>query len=649
AIIFLHLGKKLNIPSHYLLRWFYRLDQRANLWLERHWSATNINLRNRWSWQQVFFFTFVCLLVILPISGFHYYQKLNKTKGLVLGISQEAVRNLESGWQVLQQGDWTTAREKFQRAKFNFNSAQKELLNYHQGLLTLSKNIPYYGEQLSVGSKLLNIGDAVASIVTAMADIDAATGEQNPTQLLTNLHNRAVYIQQRYAEIKPLIAEINPNVLPKEYRSLFYLWQNSNEKIAQYINELQDFTVWLNNFLGQDQPKRYLLLFQNSNELRATGGFIGSFGLLDVANGQIKKLDIPGGGSYDLKGQLKEFVYAPYPMQLIENRWFFWDANWWPDWPTVAKKVSWFYEKSGGPTVDGVIAINSDALIDWLKILPTINLPEYQKDINANNVIMSLQHYSEFEYDKETNKPKQIIADLAKALLENSSKLSPTELLAFGKLLNQQLGSRQIQIYLADQKQQQQVEKLGWSGNIQDSKSDYLLVVNQNIAGGKTEKVVKQKIDYQLSVGPDLYLIAKTAITRDHQGNPNDIFERQRNVSFVRIYVPLGAELISIEGATPPDNKLFSREKIELQPDRDLMEQDGINYFQSFDQYYTVQQFNKQVYGQWLMVDPGESKTITFTYRLPISITKIENSNFYQNLLFATKYHLTYSLLLQKQ
>lgn len=649
AVVFLKTGKKLHIPARYLLNGFYRIDQRANKWLARHWPSPGSALYSRRSWQQVAFFMLVCILIILPISGFHYYQQLNKTKGVVLGISQEAVRNLESGWQILQKGDWPAAQEKFQRAKYNFSSAQKELLNYHQGLLAISKTIPYYGEQLSTGTKLLKIGDTVAGVVAAMADLETAPGQQNPGQLLTNLNSKAAYIQQRYAEIQPLIAEIDPNVLPAEYRSLFSLWQESNNKIAQYISELQDFSLWLNTFLGQEQPKRYLLLFQNSNELRATGGFIGSFGLLDIANGQIKKLDIPGGGSYDLKGQLKEFVYAPYPLQLIEQRWFFWDANWWPDFPTAAQKISWFYEKSGGPTVDGVIAVNSDALIDWLRLLPTIELEQYQKNINADNAIMSLQHYAEFEYDKTTNKPKQIIADLAKVLLENSNQLKPAEMLTFAKLLNQQLAERKLQIYLSDPQQQKQVEKFGWSGAVKNSDQDYLMVVNENIAGGKTEKVVKQKVDYQLAVGPDLYLIARTSITRTHQGNAQDVFERQRNVSFVRIFVPLGAELISVEGATPPDSNLFKKEKIVLEPDRDLMKQDGINYFQSFDKYYAAQQFSKQVYGQWLMVDVGESKTISFTYRLPIKVNKLENNNFYQNLIFPTKYELAYSLLIQKQ
>jgi hypothetical protein len=42
--------------------------------------------------------------------------------------------------------------------------------------------------------------------------------------------------------------------------------------------------------LGQNQWQRYLVIFLNNNELRASGGFMGSYALVDIDRGQIKKL-----------------------------------------------------------------------------------------------------------------------------------------------------------------------------------------------------------------------------------------------------------------------------------------------------------------------------------------------------------------------
>ena len=44
-------------------------------------------------------------------------------------------------------------------------------------------------------------------------------------------------------------------------------------------------------FLGTNQNKRYLLVFQNNAEMRASGGFIGSFALVDLAGGKIKNIE----------------------------------------------------------------------------------------------------------------------------------------------------------------------------------------------------------------------------------------------------------------------------------------------------------------------------------------------------------------------
>ena len=67
--------------------------------------------------------------------------------------------------------------------------------------------------------------------------------------------------------------------------------------------------------------------------------------------------------------------------------WTMHDANWFPNFPTSAEKVSWFYEKTGGRTVDGVIAITPELLRDLLAITGPIDMPEYDKTINADNFI----------------------------------------------------------------------------------------------------------------------------------------------------------------------------------------------------------------------------------------------------------------------
>ena len=97
------------------------------------------------------------------------------------------------------------------------------------------------------------------------------------------------------------------------------------------MNEIVSLSSALDSVFGDKQLKRYLIVFQNNNEIRPTGGFMGSFALVDIQKGKILNIDIPGGGTYDLKGQMKKEVEPPLPLQLSNNRWEFQDANWFPD------------------------------------------------------------------------------------------------------------------------------------------------------------------------------------------------------------------------------------------------------------------------------------------------------------------------------
>jgi hypothetical protein len=171
----------------------------------------------------------------------------------------------------------------------------------------------------------------------------------------------------------------------------------------------------------------------------------------------------------------------------------------------------------------------------------------------------------------------------------------------------------------------------------------------QNIGGGKTDAVIAQTIDYSLLVGADDYLIARAKVIRQHNGDPEDAFTRQRNVAFIRVYVPLGSELISIDGATPPAEELFKTIPDDYRADGDLITLEGENYYFPFTQYYETEQFGKQVFGQWLMVDQGETAEIVFNYRLPIKLEREVKSSGLAAWFTPQERKLNYSLYFEKQ
>jgi hypothetical protein len=78
-------------------------------------------------------------------------------------------------------------------------------------------------------------------------------------------------------------------------------WIDNSKNIVEVLIETIDV---LPDFLGVGNEKKdYLVLLQNEMELRATGGFIGSYGILSFQNGRLMGFDIKD--VYEADGQLK--------------------------------------------------------------------------------------------------------------------------------------------------------------------------------------------------------------------------------------------------------------------------------------------------------------------------------------------------------
>jgi len=121
--------------------------------------------------------------------------------------------------------------------------------------------------------------------------------------------------------------------------------------------------------LGADRPRTYLLLFQNEDELRATGGFVSAVGRATIDAGKIISLTVED--SYAVDDFTTPYPDAPAPMldYMGIDLWVLRDSNWSPDFPVAARQAISLYTQTRGGTIDGVIALNQqvvEALVDGL-------------------------------------------------------------------------------------------------------------------------------------------------------------------------------------------------------------------------------------------------------------------------------------------
>ncbi len=302
------------------------------------------------------------------------------------------------------------------------------------------------------------------------------------------------------------------------------------------------------NILKLFRSGKYLVLFQNNAEMRPSGGFIGSFAIIEFSNYKIKNINF-NTNIYKLDQAFtsEHFVPSPMPLALINNnKWALRDSNFAASYPEAASQVEWFYNQESGESVDGVIAINASVVNDLLKITGPINLSNYDTSISSDNFFTELTTQIEKDYyqsstNRDVNEPKSILKDLLPELAHRLMQQNKIELI---KKIYSEIEEKQVLFYSNDSNIQNAILAENWGGEIRQTPSDYLTVNNANVGGNKSSLSIKESLDYKVS-REDGGLIANLTITRSHFGTnvwPNGI-----NYNYARILVPSGSTLLSTE------------------------------------------------------------------------------------------------------
>jgi hypothetical protein len=265
-------------------------------------------------------------------------------------------------------------------------------------------------------------------------------------------------------------------------------------------------------------------------------------------------------------------------------------------------------------------------------------------------------------YDLAENKPKKVIGQLMQKLMTQiPERLDRDKFMAILSSIQQDLNEKQILIYLQDSDLQAEVEARNWAGKIKDTDKDYLEVVDTNIGGGKSDRTMTENIDQRAEVQADGTIIDTVKITRANTASSTALFAGERNVDWMRVYVPAGSQLLAATGFNAPNQIYFTTpDATRGVVDPDVAAEEGNNAVVDAANASTTvySDSGKTVFANWSMVDPGQSVTLTLKYQLPFKLTgdsaPIATSTGLQGIIdkyvqSQNKNLLVYSLMAQKQ
>ncbi len=579
-------------------------------------------------------FSGASLVVFASVFGFGFAKKGLAIKNSVTGQGQAAYVALAQAKDNILNQNFQQSMTDFSDAYGKFNEISGEINSLGGVLVKVSQYLPFLSK-LSSGNALAQAGKDVSQMGILAGQVAQeldnlknplpGTGNgSNPVSLLKifqEIDGNAKQIDALLKDTENNLSLVNVDDIPADQRDTFVALKGKLPEIETYVDSFVNNSQIFTDVLGGNGPRKYLFLFQNNQEMRATGGFIGTYGELDIFNGKVDKFFMDG--IYDPDGQLTEKIVPPVPIQKISAAWSLHDSNWFPNFPTSAEEAMSFYEKDGGPTVDGVITMTPVVMQKLLAVAGPIDMPDYGVTVDQNNFYSLIEQEVQVDYNKTENKPKQILSDLAPKIMNKLFSAKDFSTLSkVAEALVESLNEKQILLYSSNYGIEQKISQAGWSGEILNAPKDYLSVINTNINGYKTDGVIDETIDHSAEIQPDGSIIDTVTVTRHHNGGntPFDWYNKV-NADYVRVYVPQGSQLISAEGQTrefdsPPldyDALGFKRDP-QVQMEEDSMKIDDATGTRIYDED------NKTVFANWTYVSPQETVVLKYKYLLPFKI-----------------------------
>ncbi len=440
---------------------------------------------------------------------------------------------------------------------------------------------------LLAAEKLIDVGGLTIDAVAPYADIlgfkqegDKVEKEEEKAQdriqflmetgpeLAKNIDD----IAQDIKEAKDLLAKVDPKYLPEDFRGqpIKNHFINLKETLGENLDLISGLKPALENlpyFLGQEETKTYLVIFQNDAELRPSGGFLTAYAILEVENGQVTPVlsqDI-----YDLDARFGRQIEAPRPIAEYLPNVYYWnlrDMNLSPDFIVSMDTFYQHYQTvPGAREVEGILAVDTKFLSSLLEVLGPIGVAGWG-DFSAEpddrcdgcpQVVYRLESIITRPLGTLVSDRKAVIGPLMHSILLNMTG-SPAEKIP--DLFQAMIGGirqKNVLFYALEEDKQAAVEGLDMSGRIKDfPQGDYFLLVDTNFAGAKSNLFIEQEIEQKFTVDKEGKIIKEIKIKYANPAPASDCNLESGGLclnglyrNWFRIYAPKGSQLIEMRGS----------------------------------------------------------------------------------------------------
>lgn len=562
------------------------------------------------TWQKILLITLLIFALLLSVLLSYSYFRARKM--LTLANSTRTI--LMESADLAKTQNLPALPDKISALKENLDA-----LNSEYQALAFYKYLPFARRYYSDGEiaflmahKGLDLADQTVSVLLPYSDILGFQGEGSFEGGTTQ--DRIVLILETLEEIQPAIDEIEGKLqeieeLSKKIDASHYPEQiagqivrqqiiDAQKQISQAVHSFSDYKPIvgeLGKMAGAKEAQKYLILFQNDNELRPTGGFLTAYSIIQIDKGTV--IPEKSGDIYDLDQKFWQNISIPEELGkylTTERYWNLRDMNIYPDFKKSMESFYQYYQTVPGEPddLDGIIAVDTQLLTWLLEVIGPVQIPGYgtfsaevDQRCDCPQVVYALSEIitRPTNYIKEDR--KGVLGPLMSAILSKTYELDKAKFPELFTLATNSLKGRHLQLYFVDENSQLAAEKINAAGrlyqlpnNFKDwqfgQNQDFLAVVDANLGGAKSNLFIDYEMKLSVTAPEDGYLNNTLEITYRNSAKADNcnleaglLCLNATLNDWIRIYLPPGTELVEIQG---------------LEEEAELYEEEGFSVIDGF-------------------------------------------------------------------
>jgi hypothetical protein len=531
-----------------------------------------------------------------------------------------AINNTKKGWELIKNKKYIQAELLTNKSEAKIEEIDNKINDWNLNNWKIMRD---YQTGLRVLSDVLTMENKSIALIKSMDLLNEGVFKGKEIDWGTELGKTRDGLVEMDNNIGVLQARLNGDYswLPSRWRSQVQKQMSLLEEIRGQLEIGVQISKILPDFVGTDGTKKeYLMLFQNESELRPTGGFIGSYGLLSFEKGKLTDFQIKD--VYEADGQLKGHVEPPWEIKtyLNEANWYMRDANWNADFTKTSDDIQWFLDKETNQKVDGVIGIDLAVAKSMLEATGEIYIPDFKEKINKDNLYEQAEFYAETKFFPGSVQKASFLGAVGKQLFEEIKNLKTDKRALLLQSIIDLLERNEIQIALNNKDSAKIVSDLGGDGKIYNGQcgvdncvTDYLYLVEANLGVNKANYFLNRSVEQAIDISQNS--ISRVVKINYENTAKNSNWPGGDYKNYLRVYVPTDVNITQIsvaDGDNPNNKKIYTNDELRIK-------------------------------------DIGSKKEIGFLVTVPVTKRRVVEIRYASNITIDSKKNFSYVNYVQRQ